>query len=451
MTDQDSLFHSRRFTGKLAAGARQLPISFNARLQDTGAIALEMDHLPFHRETHFILQHQQIDDPFPYFHLSGTSDDGTNFSTDELFFISVGPNFNEHQPGPYYVFNARCNSAHFHKSADQAIDRPMLMLHIKGFESYRPLKATHPVGSVAMVGDDGKGDVDLLSGHLAIEAIDVPDDASRWHDEAKAVLEHVRRVMSFAAGTNVGAPVIEFRSGADIHVAVHEPTKQHRGELPSMNRMERQPIFEVAVRSYSTPAIEVENLSMVMEWLSMPTTYNETRLINVMTALENLVDSNIGDDDQLLEKTLAKKLRKAVSAVFDEFIHEQQLADAFPDLKTELQEKLSDLNRRSLKRKIDILAKRWSIPMCGLEDQLIRDSKKARDHVVHKGRYYVNGTQQTNLWVHVSVIRELMTRIILTVLGYRGEYISYLGSTHHAIFPPVTSEETEKDVQPTES
>jgi hypothetical protein len=36
----------------------------------------------------------------------------------------------------------------------------------------------------------------------------------------------------------------------------------------------------------------------------------------------------------------------------------------------------------------------------------------------------------------VTVVREVVVRILFAAIGYRGRYISYLGGHHEAVFPP---------------
>jgi hypothetical protein len=57
----------------------------------------------------------------------------------------------------------------------------------------------------------------------------------------------------------------------------------------------------------------------------------------------------------------------------------------------------------------------------------------ARNAVVHRGHYYdddTNAAENENLWEHILVTREVVVRFILTALGYKGRYISFLGGGH---------------------
>ena len=107
------------------------------------------------------------------------------------------------------------------------------------------------------------------------------------------------------------------------------------------------------------------------------------------------------------------------------------------DASLELDEKLADLNRRSLLRKLELLAARWKVPLDGIDPPSLRAAKQARDKVVHRGQYYEDAKEtDADLWTHVTIIREVAVRFLFTAIGYEGRYISHVGGYHDAVFPP---------------
>jgi len=63
---------------------------------------------------------------------------------------------------------------------------------------------------VAMVGKMTIDDPDIITGHIAVHSDNEPADLTAWHAQADKLLEHVRRVMSFASASVHKGPVIEF-------------------------------------------------------------------------------------------------------------------------------------------------------------------------------------------------------------------------------------------------
>lgn len=107
---------------------------------------------------------------------------------------------------------------------------------------------------------------------------------------------------------------------------------------------------------------------------------------------------------------------------------------------SELNEKLPELNRRSFINKIYRLADRWSVPLVEISREEVSAAIQARNSIVHRGHYYDDGERSNDdlieLWDHVTHVRELVVRFLLTAVGYRGPYISYVGGFHNAQFPP---------------
>lgn len=98
--------------------------------------------------------------------------------------------------------------------------------------------------------------------------------------------------------------------------------------------------------------------------------------------------------------------------------------------------KLAELQRRSLRRRLDILLARWSVPMEGITKAMIRGAFNARNEIIHEGRYYLEGETRPELWEHYCIIREIVTRMIFSAIGFKGRYISHLGGYHQASYPP---------------
>jgi hypothetical protein len=106
------------------------------------------------------------------------------------------------------------------------------------------------------------------------------------------------------------------------------------------------------------------------------------------------------------------------------------------DASVELNEKLLDLNRRSLLRKLELLTQRWNVPLDGISPEDLRAAKQARDKVVHRGQYYEDAKEtDADLWTHVTIVREIAVRFLFTAIGYEGRYISHVGGYHDAAFP----------------
>ena len=283
---------------------------------------------------------------------------------------------------------------------------------------------------------------DTITGYIEVFPDNEPSDIFAWRTECDKLLEHVRRVMSFASAAVLQVPIIEYFSSNDLEVLVFSKVSQTSAPMRTIHFLNQQSVFDSAVMSFFNPPIKVKNLFFAIEWFAMNSTYNEVCLINAMTVLENIIASNFIDKDAMIQPPNEfKKTRKILRNVIKKCVEKwgPKEAEKAEEVLGELNERLADLNRRSIFKKFKILVDidHWSIPLNGISDDDFKAAKQARDLIVHRGHYYEEEKGETvDLWQHVTLVREIVVRILLTAIGYKGSYCSYLGGYHQAQFPP---------------
>ena len=439
MGNQD-LMEIKTFSGTLEARGNSTPITFSASISHAGKINFDFGVIPLIQETAYILTLFHKESPkFEYFTLAGISEDGTEFKTKDLYFTCLNDSWSK-EAGSLMRPVGECQSAELFRTLDEISPKPLLRIRVKGFKNFFELRATSPLGTIEMNGIKTIDDPDNVTGDIEIQPETNPVDLAVWHDEADKLLEHIRRVMSIATAAILQVPIIEYIVENKCEISVLSQSKHTPVGMGVIHFMDQQPFFDSAVKSFFWPTIKVKNLFFAIEWFSMDSSYSEVRLVNAMTALENLVDSNLDDPDTLIQPTEKfEKTRKVLRQVIKKCVAKWPDEDAKKagDSVKALNEKLADLNRRSIFEKIKRLAELWSVPLDGISDKQIRSAKRARDRIVHQGNYYEEGEDiSDNLWEHVTVIREIVVRFFLTAINFKGSYCSYLGGYHITQFPP---------------
>ena len=425
----------KSFSGYLQTGGNNIPIIFSARINRSGEVEFDFGTIALTQETLFIMKYWQDE----FFSLSGQSPDGIEFKTEDLQFTSLKHESGE-KIGSRMSPIGGCTRAEFRRKQLEPVPKPILRLNIKGFQNYPRLSAKCCLGTVIMDGRTSIADPDIITGHISVYSDNEPTDLSAWRMEADKFLEHLRRIMSFASASMLQAPILEFYAGENLEVAALSQNRQSPALMHTFHYLNQQPVFDAAVMSFFNPPFKVNNLFFAIEWFAMDATYSEVRLVNAMTVLENLVAANLGDDDVMIRpskefKNIRRTLRQVIKKCVAKWSAEE--SEKAKEVEVELNDKLVDLNRRSIFQKLKILAKRWHVPLDGISDDKIKAAKKVRDLIVHRGHYYEEGKEKTDdLWEHVSVVRELVVRFILTAIGFKGSYFSYLGGYHEAQFPP---------------
>ncbi|MFZ2404960.1 MAG: hypothetical protein WAW41_07465 [Methylobacter sp.] len=445
MQDQ-GLIEFKSYAGNLKAGSDSAPITFQACIDKTGEVKFKFDAVTLTKETSFIINWWDgKGSNINYFSLSGKAEDGTEFKTEDLQFNSLSTEYNNETSSRMSPVGG-CLQAEFRCKLAVPAPKPTLRMLLKGFQNFHQLSSECRLGKVVMDGEISINDPNAITGYIAVQSDNEPADLTAWHAEADKLLEHVRRVMSFASATMLHGPIIQFYAGDDLEMIALSQSRQASAPFRTFHYLNQQPIFDAAVKSFFSPPFKVKNLFFAIEWFAMESTHNEIRLVNAMTALENLVSSNLGGDDILIiPNKKFKETKRALREVLEQFIEEMEATtddakNAKAMLLGELKDSLLCCNRRSILKKLRILAEKepWSVPLADIGDDKIQAAISARNRVVHRGHYYDDGKEESSdaLWEHTLVVREIVVRFLLAAIGYRGKYISYVGGCHETQFPP---------------
>jgi hypothetical protein len=438
--NQKWLTELTHYYGELSLDETVVPVTFRAGVNLHGKLVLDIDPIPVSDGSKFIEKNWDRDPTrFVHFHLTGISGDNTRFETLDLFFTTLGASVFFKQP---LQPKAQCSTATISWKLKQPVERPLLRIRVKAFRGF-DADITCALGQVAMAGEHTIENDDFVTGSFAIEASSQPSDVTQWREEAERLLKHVNRVMSFASSTILRSPLQELYNDEMATISYQSQSRTSLSGYPVIHFHDNNAIFAAAVRSFFDPPLPGSDLYFAIEWLSMEASYNEVRLVTAMTALENLLDANLNETDAfIVSGGEFNKMRRALRHFIRKCLADLPIAD---EVTSELNENLAQFNRRSFLRKLKRLSMQWQVPLDGISDDMLIAAKRARDYVVHRGKYYEGVDEEPlDLWRHVAVIREIAARFLMVAIGYKGRYQTYIGAPRDAMFPPVTSPEQTK-------
>jgi len=435
MSDR-GLMQERKFEGTLSCENNQLPISFNANLDLHGNFQFKFEDIPVNKETKFILTFWHERDSNQHFSINATTGDGISFNTDHLYFTSIGPHA-DHERGHYYVLKGACQKGVFRRKLNEAVDKPCLHFTLKGFESFPWLRYESPMGKIIMGGNINPENADLLTGQLELRSVETPKDINAWQKEAGELLDRICCMMSFAVGKNIQIVVTKLFYADTLEIVVTPKTVRDSAQMPPFHPLNRQPIFNCVVRFCVDQPKETAKLRFAIDWLTMDATYTEVRLIQAMTAIENLIAILLKESERSIFKNSKNfvELKRRLETTINQFAASCDEHQSNPNLGKDVSNKLNELNRRSLKKNMLKLFDQYSVPISDIRNE-ISHAIEARNKIIHRGRYYEDGKKLPDLWNHVTVIRELLVRLLLSIIQFEGRYESYFGVWHSAHFPP---------------
>src|SRR5260221_13716124 len=105
----------KSFSGFIQAGGAVAPITFRARVDRSGEVEFGFDATVLTKETAFIVDWWDVEGSKPgHFLLSGQSEDGTEFKTEDLHFTALQREWNE-ETGDRIKPVGACSRAIFHR------------------------------------------------------------------------------------------------------------------------------------------------------------------------------------------------------------------------------------------------------------------------------------------------------------------------------------------------
>lgn len=437
------------FAGTLSCGGVSVPIRFRLRFGVDGELYFRVYEMPRTKQV-AALQRMWLEDraeTVVLFTVTGTSKAGTSFKSDYISATKFSTRLAKGKT--YAVLKPECTEAVLIQPFDGHGRPPVIRWALRGFSCFRELHSQTPLGEVVVRAAYPRPKTDRTSGFFHVTAHEPPEDFSAWRRDVEKLFDEVREFLGFAQAHHVKAPVQSVWANDTLEVVAISQTKPKRNGQPPFHPMGMQAFFEAAVAYCLSSDRKVEDLSYALEWFAMEATYSETHLMNPMTALEHLTDANLAAADKLL---LPPKLFNKVAQAMRQAARVQLASSSDGDAEKVTREflavlagKMQDLNRRPLNDKIVMLAERVGVPLEGLPMDGLPAAISARNTIVHRGFYHdpASSTEPPDIWDHVLLIRELLVRFVLTVIGYEGIYLSYRGGQHDVRFPPLAPEVTE--------
>jgi len=251
-------------------------------------------------------------------------------------------------------------------------------------------------------------------------------------------------VLSLVEGRFFTAGARDLRVGDRwVRSEIWEPSPRGAAAEPLWYSLDLLPFVEVAARGYTETLRESRGLDVAIESFFAHSSYLEVKLVTVQTTLEYLVGAferaNALSGSVLSKDEFTQHVRPKMEAAIDEVIRglPTEIGESSIKRAEELFDaKLGGLNALTIRERLFRMLGSDGVPYAGLELP-IRDAIRTRGGTVH-GRGTSPG-QSSEYVRHIAVLRELVKRIFLTLVGYKGRYISYLNGSEDVDFPPTTA------------
>ncbi len=410
------------FIGKLVIERQRIPVSITASAGPSGKLELDVKPIfPSDCPRGTLARLRSVGRPgqlITEFGLDCETSDGKRLTSNQISIAEW-----RHNSESLHI-KLDVGEASLAIATDETHDCPVLCSLLLGFSCFPPVNAETPMGRIVVRGATRATDLDRISGWIAAEA---PADShsATWRQSAGNMLSHLRSVLAFARGAPLAAPVTEFYEGDTVEVTFQDTVGTHASYMPPISR-NLEPIVAAAAKNIALVEDYREAFDIAISWFLVPTSVDEVRFLSGMTAIDGLASRCLEECQiSILGKSASRRLAQRVRAL----VNDQSGID--DSKKCAIKQKTPELNRRPFMQQIVALLERWRVSRVSIDDECLKRLIRLRNEIVHQG----SAPEHEELWPSILVVREILVRLLLSMLQFEGAYQCYIGGRHIRHFP----------------
>lgn len=408
--------------GHLRHNGNEIEMQWSVQMGNDGAISLSFQPVEVRRDTAWLMDVAYSNTTLlPSLSMSGTTPDGVKISSENVHIISITTTSAGNESTMQVVGKALRLRATYREVPADSIDLTLTYFAV-GMTGFGSPSTVTTAGRVSVYGPTQIDNPDDINGEVVFESPSETRSTENWIKECDALAEQVLDMVSFAEGHFIRWSVRRLKSNSGLITLDCDGAKPtgpaHDAVFSSLHL---QPFVELAVTQYTKEMRERTGLQVALEWFLHRPRYAELQLLSAVSALEHLVSVfyKYRSEPTIVApapfEALCQEIDKLWPAIFDE------AEKTAPAEVKRLRDNIGGANRGSFRDKLQNMLKVYSVPTTGLEADIAK-AIVARNRVVHTGLY--RSQSRGEIYEHVTVLRELLKRIFLTLLQYSGPYQS---------------------------
>jgi hypothetical protein len=330
-----------------------------------------------------------------------------------------------------------------HQNADKQPEHHSVRLIIKKSAHAQPVPGTIAMSTRERLRPD---DFSALTGCVIFDAERLKKvELLGWAVKCESRFDLLLEVFSIGEGRRIRWGVKEVYFGSELMqvelVSLGTADKPFQPMFPHLNL---RPVLEFALKNYTKELRDASGMQYAVAWFLMAHAYTEVRYVAGMTAIEHLVSKHIEGHVPkgrrgILSKAAARSVRKTLREALDKSIDYLKKKGSLPheeELRARLllENAVSNVNKKPLRVQLRAMLAFYGVPLDGLEEHLDR-MVSARNDIVHRG-FHESGESDDRLRFLEDVLRELLKRIFLQILGYQGRYDTWFREHAYVEFQP---------------
>ena len=296
----------------------------------------------------------------------------------------------------------RTNRARLSMNAGEISNTPVLKFHLPNFLCVSPIILQTEAGQVGIIGASKLAEHSQITGAMSVEA-PAGSDYQRWRPTAYRLLERLHLVLAFARGAPLPIPIEECFKGKFEKLTFNgSDHKFHSDMMPPLEHLLLESFVSSVMPAVEKMAKERWNTlsTGIGGWL-ISSEYHEVGLLTAITALESI-----------MHNFLKAKILKG------------KKCKCHPNHK-----------QPPLACRINMMLSEMEISRKDIEADKIKEPATLRNKIVHRSHTPKKEKEDDEIWEAILLSREVLVRVVFSMLGFKGTYFCYLGGRHRRAFP----------------
>ena len=434
-TRENALLHVDGFEGELRAEKHSAPMRWSVTIGRHGGMALTFEATTVPAENKWLFEAGFPDGPLLQpLSVNGKTSDGITCSTDSLYIVSYS-HATDGQGHRLTIGGDALNLRLLYKELPKSSEGLRIIYFTVGMRAFGAPQADTAAGKISLAGPSQLEQPDDIAGRVTIAA---PADArpfEAWLSDCDAIVSRVLDMVSFAEGGLIRWSARRIEDSKELVAIDCEGAKESGPSFDGFySHLNLQPVLDLAIQRYTDELCERTGLAIALEWFVHHPRYAELQLLTASTALEHLIATFVKEHGvpMLMEPQAFKGHLSRTQELWKE-VAAGMKGDERAAIERILN-KLTRLNEGSFYDKLVAMTELYQIPLANIDLRQIKEAIDSRNLVVHRALF--RSEKERRLHEYVVLLRELLKRIFLTLLGYQGQYFSLLHGPQWLRFPP---------------
>lgn len=442
------LLDARDCSGQLCWQENVLNMDFDLSCAKDGEIKLKLKDIPFGKDVLWLheLFHRK-DRYFEFSQLKGSDGKGNSITSNSVVLNSLRNRSDK--SGSWICPEGTCMQLRLDSDKPVTYEAAEVLLHYRllGFKCFGRLSGTSDFGAIKVAGSTKIKNYEEVTGILTIKKESEPNfNVADWIETCDKSVRSILDILSLANDRYIAwTSRATFHNKSWVSSLFIGPRRAGIPFHPLFTYLNLQPILNLALTNYSEEIKQKTGLDVAIEWYLIKSTYAEVQFLTAMTALEHLVyiyaeqkERSTIFENEIFEDIIRPQIEKALDNSLQILLEEENNAKKRKLLEKQIKSaksKILEINRYSFKRNLRAFLKEYKVHLGGIDSE-IEQLVDVRNKIVHRGLYISEEVSQS-INDHLAVLRELLTRIFLSLLQYNGEYQSFLNGPEWKQYTPL--------------